>query len=184
MWADRPHYSLTVSMYICKSFHPPPTRTMTFLVAVLPGRASVVKRQVTTFRLSELENAYCACCSSPSFGNWLFLSGGSTRSTRRVWATLLTMAATSASRGSRGLPGTYTCVGAPSPRAPAALARDRLRLGGRTPRLLGARILEGVAGAPSRKLDGGSLIVLPPRGLKAPPADVATLPVGLIARAK
>ena len=87
---------------------PPPTRTITFFVAVLasplaPARLSVVNLQVTNFRASEFENAYCARISSPSRG--IVLSGASMRSINNPCAIELTIAAISASRGSRGLPG-------------------------------------------------------------------------------
>lgn len=58
---------------------------MTFLVVVLsppvrPDLVKVVNRHVTTFLESELEKAYEALTSSPSFG--IILNGGSTRSIR------------------------------------------------------------------------------------------------------
>jgi hypothetical protein len=81
---------------------------MTFFVAVLaspldPARLSVVNLQVTVFLASEFEKAYCARTSSPSRG--IDLNGGSTRSINNPCAIELTIAAISASRGSRGLPG-------------------------------------------------------------------------------
>jgi len=81
---------------------------MTFFVAVLdsplaPARLSVVNLQVTVFLASEFAKAYCARTSSPSRG--IDLNGGSTRSINNPCAIELTIAAISASRGSRVLPG-------------------------------------------------------------------------------
>ena len=138
---------------------PPPTRTMTFFVAVLdsplaPARLSVVNLHVTVFFANEFENAYCARTSSPSRG--IILSGGSTRSINKPCAIELTIAATSASRGSRGLPGVYTYVG--FAKLPKSLSRDDGRDGVRC----AGDVDDDEA---SRKLDGGSLV--PPDGLTA-----------------
>lgn len=122
---------------------------MTFFVAVLasplaPARLSVVNLQVTVFLANAFENAYCARISSPSRG--IVRSGGSTRSINSPCAIEFTIAATSASSGSRWLLGVYTYVGAALPKS---LRRDDGRDGVRC----------GVDDADevSRKLDGGSL---------------------------
>lgn len=127
---------------------------MTFFVAVLgsplaPARLRVVNLHVTVFRANEFENAYCARISSPSRG--IIFNGGSTRSINNPCAIELTIAATSASSGSRGLPGLYRYVEPTLP--PKSLSREDGR--------------EGVRGAGddddddddmSRKLEGGSFM--------------------------
>jgi len=141
-----------LSIYSCRSCHPPPTRTITFFVAVLdsplaPARLSVVNLHVTVFLASEFENAYCARISSPSRG--IALSGGSTRSINKPCAIELTIVAISASRGSRGLLGVYMKGGC------AALPKSLSRDDGRD----GVRCADGVDDNDddaSRKLDGGS----------------------------
>jgi hypothetical protein len=120
---------------------------MTFFWAIafvvpLATRVNVVNLHVTIFRASEFENAYCALISSPSFG--IVLSGGSTRSINRPCAIEFTMAATSASNGSLGFDGTYSCTGSPYPGV-AAPARDAGR----------DRVVRGVD--ESLKLEGGNL---------------------------
>lgn len=126
---------------------------MTFFVAVLasplaPARLSVVNLHVTVFRANEFENAYCARISSPSRG--IVFNGGSTRSINSPCAIELTIAATSASSGSRGLPGLYRYAEELT-LPPKSLIRDEGR--------------EGVRGAGdeedddmSRKLEGGSFM--------------------------
>jgi len=52
-----------LSIYSCRSCHPPPTRTITFFEAVLdspfaPARLSVVNLHVTVFFANEFEKAY------------------------------------------------------------------------------------------------------------------------------
>lgn len=113
-----------------------------------PARLSVVNLHVTVFLASEFENAYCARISSPSRG--IILNGGSTRSINKPCAIELTIVATSASRGSRVLPGVYTHVGC------AALLKSLRRDDGRD----GVRCVNGVDDDEdaSRKLDGGSLV--------------------------
>jgi len=116
-----------------------------------PARLSVVNLQVTVFLANEFENAYCARISSPSCG--IILSGGSTRSINNPCAIELTIAATSASSGSRGLYGVYTFAAAPLP-PPKSLSRDDGRDG----------VVRSVNGEDqdedvSRKLDGGSLLL-------------------------
>ena len=133
---------------------PPPTRTITFFVAVLasplaPARLRVVNLHVTVFLANEFENAYCARISSPSRG--IALSGGSTRSISKPCAIELTIAATSASSGSRGLPGLYRygeLADPPPPVPPRSLSRDDERDGARDAGIDDDRV--------SRKLDGGS----------------------------
>ena len=165
-------------MYSCRSCHPvpkmsfrarcgkwdrhipPPTRTITFFVAVLaspldPARLRVVNLHVTVFLANEFENAYCARTSSPSRG--IALSGGSTRSISNPCAIELTIAATSASSGSRGLPGLYRYgeIAAEPPPPPKSLSRDDGRDG--------VRSSAGVDDdSVSRKLDGGSFAAPPP----------------------
>jgi len=125
-----------------------------------PARLSVVNLHVTVFRASEFEKAYCARTSSPSRG--IILSGASTRSISKPCAIELTIAAISASSGSRGLPGVYTYVGF------AALLKSLSRDDGRDGVL---RCAEGVVivvviivDDVSRKLDGGSLELCGVRG--------------------
>ena len=120
-----------------------------------PARLSVVNLHVTVFLANEFENAYCARISSPSRG--IVFSGGSTRSINKPCAIELTIAATSASRGSRWLLGVYTYVGFAA--LPKSLSRDDGRDGVRC----GVDDAEDV----SRKLDGGSFPIdgLTTRGL-------------------
>jgi hypothetical protein len=141
-----------------------------------PARLSVVNLHVTVFRANEFENAYCARISSPSRG--ITFNGGSTRSINNPCAIELTIAATSASSGSRGLPGVYTYVGLtlPLPKPPLLpppLPKSLCREDGR----------DGVRRADvedddeaSRKLDGGSfdgLIAREPLSLLLPlPAPI------------
>lgn len=113
-----------------------------------PARLSVVNLHVTVFFANELENAYCARISSPSRG--IALSGGSTRSISKPCAIELTIAATSASSGSRELLGVYRYVGcAPLPKS---LSRDDGRDG--------VRCADGVDEDVSRKLDGGNFVLI------------------------
>lgn len=142
-------------MYNCRSCHPPPTRTITFFVAVLdsplaPARLRVVNLHVTVFRVNEFEKAYCARISSPSRG--IVLSGGSTRSINKPCAIELTIAATSASSGSRGFPGLYRYDEFAEPPPPKLLSRDD----GRDDGVRGAGVDDDV----SRKLDGGSFALI------------------------
>jgi len=136
---------------------------MTFFVAVLgsplaPARLSVVNRHVTVFLDNEFENAYCARISSPSCG--IVLSGGSTRSISSPCAIEFTIAATSASSGSRGLYGVYTYVGfAADPFPPKSLSRDDGRDGVVRSVDVDA-IIDDDDEDVSRKLDGGSLLLV------------------------
>jgi hypothetical protein len=130
-----------------------------------PARLSVVNLHVTVFRASEFEKAYCARTSSPSRG--IVLSGASTRSISKPCAIELTIAAISASSGSRGLPGVYTYVGF------AALPKSLSRDDGRDGVLRCAEegvvvvvIVDIVDDDVSRKLDGGSLELCGVRGAR------------------
>jgi len=106
----------------------------------------VVNLHVTVFLANEFEKAYCARISSPSRG--IVLSGGSTRSISKPCAIELTIAATSASSGSRGLPGLYMYGEFAELPPPKSLSRDDGRDGVR-----GAGVNDDDM---SRKLDGGS----------------------------
>jgi len=165
-----------LSIYSCRSCHPvtkghqlsylqlargspPPTRTITFFVAVLgspfaPARLSVVNLHVTIFLPNEFEIAYCARISSPSCG--ILLSGGSTRSISKPCAIELTIAATSASSGSCGLYGVYRydrfAAAAAADPLPKSLSRDD----GRDGVVRSVVVVDDV----SRKLDGGSLLLV------------------------
>jgi hypothetical protein len=124
----------------------------------------VVNLQVTVFLANEFENAYCARISSPSRG--IALIGGSTRSISKPCAIELTIAATSASSGSRGLPGLYRYGEFTEP-PPKSLDRDEGRDGVRSAGVEDDNV--------SRKLDGGSFDALITRGLLLLPLPLPAL---------
>lgn len=142
---------------------PPPTRHMTFFLLFAVERPIVSRRQVTTFRASWFENAYCAFTSSFSLGGAARAGmGGSTRSTCRLCGNAFTIAATSTSSGSFRFCGTYFgCVCAFSKLGVYVLpARDEEREGAWELELTERGCeLEGVKGRcgaeESRKLEGG-----------------------------
>ena len=122
---------------------------MTFLVdtsfpAPLANRVKVVNLHVTTLRAKEFEKAYCALISSPSLG--IVRRGGSTRSTSNPCAIEFTTDAISASKGSFGLEGWYSCTGS-------------WPYGVYTPEREGGRAAGVRVAAESLKLDGGVFCV-------------------------